>query len=195
MTTIKPAVFLDRDGVLIHEEHYLSKLEQVRLYEDVAEGLKKLQDKGYLLIMVTNQSGVSRGYFDEDFVKEAYQKINRDLSPSGVSLDAMYYCPHHLKGNAPYNVECNCRKPEPGMIYQACAEYKSGFEVEIDLAHSFMIGDKLCDVQLAANAGVKGLQVKTGHGEEEVEKVQAVLPGTPVFETFSGAVAFILKQK
>lgn len=186
MTTIKPAVFLDRDGVLIHEAHYLSCLDQIKLYDDVAEGLKRLKESGFLLIMVTNQSGVSRGYFDETFVKDAYKKINQDLASSGVSLDAIYYCPHHPKGNAPYNIACNCRKPAPGMIQNACQDF------EIDLDHSFMIGDKLCDIELAVNGGVKGIQLRTGHGEEEVEKVQAAHPGTPTFERFSGAVCYIL---
>ena len=186
MTTIKPAVFLDRDGVLIHEEHYLSCLEQITLYDDVAEGLKRLKEQGFLLIMVTNQSGVSRGYFDEEFVKAAFEKINKNLSSAEVAIDAMYYCPHHIKGNPPYNIECDCRKPAPGMIQNACRDF------EIDLDRSFMIGDKLCDVKLAVNAGVKGIQVLTGHGEEEVEKVQAALPETPICERFTGAVDFIL---
>lgn len=192
MTTIKPAVFLDRDGVLIHEEHYLSKLEQIQLYDDVAEGLKKLKEKGYLLIMVTNQSGVARGYFNRAFVESAYQKVNQDLSAAGVSLDKMYYCPHHPKGNGPDNIVCDCRKPEPGMILQACEEYHSKFDIKIDLKHSFMIGDKLCDIKLAEHAGVTGIQVRTGHGEEEAEKVEAAFPNTPIFERFSGAVEYIL---
>jgi len=177
----QPTVFLDRDGVLIHEVHYLSDLQQIRIFADVAQGLTRLKDAGFLLIMITNQSGVARGYFNEDFVQEVYQNINESLH-----LDAMYYCPHHLKGHAPYNIPCHCRKPKPGMIEQAMSDFT------IDPSKSFMIGDKLCDVELASNAGITGIQLLTGHGVEEEEKVRSKFPQTPIFPSFSQAVDFIL---
>ena len=182
------AVFLDRDGVLIHEVNYLSNLKQVNLYSDVPESLKYLKKSGYKLIIVTNQSGVARGYFDEQFVQRTHEKINRLLANFDIQLDGIYYCPHHPDGQNPYSIICECRKPMPGMIFTATKEFK------INLAESYMIGDKLSDVELAHNAKITAILLKTGHGQQIAKNVLNKYPKTPVFQTFSAAVNFILNR-
>ncbi|MBT4289215.1 MAG: HAD family hydrolase [Deltaproteobacteria bacterium] len=155
-TKLQAAVFLDRDGVLIHDVDYLSDLKDIHIYEDVPEALSKLKKAGFLLIMVTNQSGVARGYFDEKFVEASYGNIQASLQNQSATLDGMYFCPHHIIGRPPYNIKCNCRKPLPGMILEAEKQFN------IDLSRSYMLGDKLCDVELAKNSRTVGLLLKTG---------------------------------
>lgn len=188
MNTNHKAVFLDRDGVLIHEVDYLSRFEQIRLFNDVPDGLKRLKNAGFLLVMVTNQSGVSRGYFTEEFVQETYDALNQQLSVFGVTLDALYYCPHHPAGNPPFNTICDCRKPAQGMIHKAVREH------HLDCARSFMIGDKLSDIELAYNAGTQGILLTTGHGMDQSTRLTEAFPGTPVFDSFSDAVDHILAR-
>lgn len=185
----KPAVFLDRDGTIINEVHYLSRKEDIQLYPQTGKALKKLVDAGFDLFVITNQSGVARGYFTEEFVKESFFELNRLLMPYGVTIKDQFYCPHHLKGKEPYNIVCDCRKPETGMIEQATEKYK------INMTQSWMIGDKLCDVELAFKAGFKGIQVLTGHGGDEEGKVKEKLPETRVVKTIAEAVDLILSEK
>jgi D-glycero-D-manno-heptose 1,7-bisphosphate phosphatase len=182
------AVFLDRDGVLIHEVQYLSDLKDIELFTDVPESLKQLREAGYLLIMVSNQSGVARGYFDEDFVKRANAKLNRLLRIHGAELDHMYYCPHHPLGNPPYNVACDCRKPAPGLVIDSIQRFS------INPLKSYMIGDKLCDISLARNSLLEGLLVRTGHGNKECQKVIQSYPETAIFNTFAEATSHILQS-
>lgn len=182
----QPAVFLDRDGVLIHDVDYLSDLNDVKMYDDVPMALSKLKKAGFLLIMITNQSGVARGYFDEAFVNATYENIQNKLQTQLVSLDSMFYCPHHVSGHPPFNVECNCRKPLPGMILAADKQFN------IDLSHSYMIGDKLCDIELALNTGTTGLLLKTGYGKTQASQVAAKYPDIKIFNRFFEATDFIL---
>lgn len=182
------AVFLDRDGVLIHDVHFLSDINDVMIYEDVIESLKRLKENDYLLILITNQSGVARGYFDEDFVNKTHEYLNRKFAEDNVQLDGVYYCPHHVDGKPPYNKKCSCRKPEPGLIKQAKIDF------DIDLSKSYMIGDKLCDVELAINSGVRGILVETGKGASEKAEVLQSYPETTIVPNFSGAVDYILKK-
>jgi len=186
MTNGSKTVFLDRDGVLIHDVHYLSDLKQIEFFSDVPDGLRKLKNKGYQLIMITNQSGVARGYFDESFVLESFQYINRILKQADAELDMMYFCPHHPDGYPPLNIVCDCRKPATGMIRKATKEFK------VDNEKSYMIGDKYCDIELAANAHIKGIHLATGYGKEHSKKVMEKFPKTPYLNTFSEAVEYIL---
>lgn len=186
MTAQKKAVFLDRDGVLIHDVHYLSRLEDIKFYPDVAEGLRRLKAAGYQLVVVTNQSGVSRGFFPESFVIDCHNELNRTLAVHQAQLDHLYFCPHHIDGNPPLNVHCNCRKPAPGMINRAQRE------LDLDLSQAFMIGDKLSDVEMAVNADVRGILLTTGQGKDAVGPVSVKYPDIPVFTDFTDAVDFIL---
>jgi D,D-heptose 1,7-bisphosphate phosphatase len=130
---------------------------------------------------------VARGYFTEEFVKHTHQYLTNVLRNSGIFLDGIYYCPHHVDGRIPYNIICDCRKPAPGMIVQAVLEHR------IDCQSSFLIGDKVSDIELALNSGTKGLFVTTGKGQVEAEKVKTRYPLTPVYNSFSDAVDHILK--
>ncbi len=155
----RPAIFLDRDGTIIELRDYLRSLAEIVLLPRAAEGLKLLADAGYLLIIITNQSGVARGYFDENFVRAANAKLNEMLARRGVVIDAVYYCPHHPQyGPEGYRVDCDCRKPKPGMISKAAADF------DIDLRRSWVIGDNEPDIKLAANAGLRSVLVRTGYG-------------------------------
>lgn len=168
MDTLKPAVFLDRDGTVILDVNYLSSPDQIQLFEGSAEAIKKLNDAGILSILVTNQSGVARGYFSEETVNLVNQKLTEMLQTEGAFLDAVYFCPHHKKGSVKeYSKDCECRKPKVGLIKQASVDFK-----EIDLNNSYVIGDKECDIELAKNAGFKGILVKTGYGAQILDQME-----------------------
>lgn len=140
---MKKAVFLDRDGVLIADTHYPGDPEGIILLQNVGEAVRRLNRKGYLVVVVTNQSGVARGYFPEENVKKINEKISKKLAEEGAQIDAFYYCPHHPDDN------CGCRKPKPGMLMQAQRDFG------IDFAKSYTIGDSLKDVEAGRNVGCK----------------------------------------
>lgn len=145
------AIFLDRDGVLNVDVHYLYRLEDFQWMRGAKEALRLAQDKGYRLIVVTNQSGVGRGYFQEEDVQRLHTYMAEELKAVGVTIDAFYYCPHWVGAKtARYDVACACRKPQPGMILQGAQDFA------IDLGQSLMIGDKESDMEAAARAGVRG---------------------------------------
>lgn len=158
--------FLDRDGVLIHEECYLCDPDKVRLIEGAAQTINTLHEKGYRVIVITNQAGVARGYYPEESIGEIHNKIDQLLAEDGAFIDSYYYCPHHPKGVVEeYSFACKCRKPETGMVDQAIVDF------DIDLDNSFVVGDKVTDVKTATNAGCKtGVLVRTGHGETQIEE-------------------------
>jgi len=165
MKMMKSAVFLDRDGTLIEEVGYLKDIKDIKLIEGAAEGIKKLNEHGILVILVTNQSGVARGYFDEENVTIVNQELKRILQEKETYLDGIYYCPHHKKGVVEkYAIDCQCRKPKTGLIQQALEDFK-----DIDLKKSYVIGDKAIDIELARNAGCKGILVKTGYGSKVID--------------------------
>lgn len=158
------AIFLDRDGCLIEEKDYLSCVEDLKIYDFSFEAVKLFKEKGYLIFVLTNQSGVARGYFTEDDVKEIHKEIQRQFREKDLSIDGFYYCPHYKNGKIEkYSIDCDCRKPKIGLIKQVLKDFP-----DIDLKNSYMIGDKFSDVQMGHNAGCKGILVKTGHGMEEL---------------------------
>ena len=185
---MKPAVFLDRDGTLIEERGYLDRLDLIEPFSWTAGALRRLRDAGYTLVLVTNQAGVARGYFDEAFVREAHRHLAALLAADGVVLDGYYYCPHHPEGTVPgYRRTCRCRKPGPGMVEQAASE------LGLDVARSFVVGDKWLDVELAANAGARGILVRTGYGAGTEAAPPARVPVHGVADTLADAVDLILK--
>lgn len=158
---MRDAVFLDRDGTLIEEAHHLASPDQVRLIPGAADAVRRLNDAGALVVVVTNQSGVARGYFPEGRVAEVHARVSELLAACGARVDAFYHCPHHpTEGEGAYRVACDCRKPKPGMLLAAARD------LGIDLARSWMIGDKPCDAGAGAAAGCRTLLVRTGHGEK-----------------------------
>lgn len=157
------ACFLDRDGVLIEEEHYLSNPDQVRLYPGAAGALRGLRAAGFLVVVVTNQSGVARGYYPEEAIAAIHRRIDEILARENAAVDAYYHCPHHPGGEIDaYTTDCHCRKPAPGMLLRAADD------LNIDLSASFMVGDKLSDIGAARAAGCRdAFLVRTGHGAQE----------------------------
>jgi D-glycero-D-manno-heptose 1,7-bisphosphate phosphatase len=159
------AVFLDRDGTVNEEVGYLSQPENIRILPDVPNAIRLLKEAGYKVLVITNQSGVARGYYTEDDVQLINKKINEQLMQSGASIDGFFYCPHHPDGIiAKYSYTCKCRKPESGMILEAADKFS------LDLTKSFIIGDKLSDLQMAESLGARAVLVLTGYGEREKEK-------------------------
>jgi len=163
MNALKKACFLDRDGVLIEDRNYLSDPADVRLCPHVPEALRLLREHGFLLIVVSNQSGIARGYFTVEDLRRVEARIAGLLAEQGVLLDDVFYCFHHVKGVVPeYAVECTCRKPKPGMLLEAARKHG------IDLKESLMIGDKVSDIEAGFAAGCRAAAlVRSGHGAEQ----------------------------
>jgi len=171
-------MFLDRDGVIIEDVHYLSRLEQIQLIPGAGPAIRQLNEAGMPVVVVTNQSGVARGLFPESFVGECHQYLADLLRQEGARIDRFYYCPHHLeKGNVPYRLDCECRKPKPGMFLSAARD------LGLDLSRSWMIGDKLSDLAAGAGVGCRTVLVRTGHGME------VDVPANPVGLNLEGVVA------
>ena len=144
------AVFFDRDNVLNVDYINVHKIEDWKWMPTAREAIKYCNDNGYLAIVITNQSGIAKGLFTEDDVKKLHNFVQDELKKVGAHLDAFYYCPHHEEGTvAPYNIKCDCRKPAPGMVLQACKDF------DIDVKQSYFIGDKSRDVECGINAGCK----------------------------------------
>ncbi len=155
------AVFLDKDGTLVEDIPYNVNPSLIRLTDGATEALKLLQDAGYAIFVVTNQSGVARGYFSEQDLSAVESTIRSLLLSSGILMDGFYYCPHHPQGMvAPYAIECICRKPRPGLLLKAAHEHN------IDLASSWLIGDILNDVQAGKEAGCRTVLLDNGHETE-----------------------------
>ncbi|MBD0371615.1 MAG: HAD family hydrolase [Pyrinomonadaceae bacterium] len=170
----RPAVFMDRDGTISEEVGYVNHPSRYKVFPFSAEAVRLLNERGWLAILVTNQAGVARGYFTEDLIKEVHGVLLGELERDGARLDAIYYCAHHPSvGEPPFRLDCDCRKPRPGLIRRAAAEF------DIDLAKSWMIGDRYSDIVLAHNAGVRSAFVLTGYGRGEFEYQRAAWKHEP----------------
>ncbi len=155
------AVFLDKDGTLVDDIPYNINPDLIRLVPGARESLRDLQEAGYELIVISNQSGVARGFFTEEDLIPVEKRLHALFSAAGVSLAGFYYCPHHPQGRLPrYAISCDCRKPNPGMLYQAAREH------HIDLAASWMIGDILDDVEAGNRAGCRTILLQNDHETE-----------------------------
>ncbi len=185
------AVFLDRDGTVNVEVGYLSDLSQLRLIPGAGAAIKRLNEKGFKVVLVTNQSGVARGFFPESFVHETHDLLKQMLLQEGAYIDSIYYCPHHPKvGNSHYTKECDCRKPGTGMIDRAAKD------LSIDIKKSFVVGDKWSDVELGQRAGAISILVKSGFGPDDAGNVRPNHLNEPDFiaHTITEAVEWILLQ-
>ena len=161
---MKRAVFIDRDGTLSEEVGYINHPERFRLFSYSGEAIRHLNENGWLAIVTTNQAGVARGYFSEEMIETVHKGMEDQLALDGARLDAIYYCAHHPSvGVPPYCVDCDCRKPKPGLIKRAATDF------HIDLKTSWMVGDRYSDIQMARNAGVKSAFVLSGYGRGEWE--------------------------
>jgi D-glycero-D-manno-heptose 1,7-bisphosphate phosphatase len=161
MIQTRPAVFLDRDGVLIADSHYLGDASRVRLLDGGAAAVAALNRAGWAVVVVTNQSGVARGFFGEADVARVHEHLAELLRGYGAKIDAFHFCPHHPDGEMDaFRVECDCRKPRPGMLRRAAAE------LGLDLAASWMVGDRVSDLEAGAAAGCRTVLVRTGYGSQ-----------------------------
>lgn len=167
----KRAIFIDRDGTLNEEVGYVRELSQFRLYEFAVESVRLINDAGWLAVVLTNQSGIARGLLTEEFLTELHRRMNTELALNGARLDAIYYCPHHAEfGSPPYLLDCDCRKPKPGLLLRAAADF------DLELSQCVVIGDRLRDVETAQAVGARGVLVLTGYGREELETPSTVYP-------------------
>jgi D-glycero-D-manno-heptose 1,7-bisphosphate phosphatase len=191
METAKSAVFLDRDGTLIEEVGYLKDIKDIKLIEGSSEGIKKLNENGILTILITNQSGVARGYFDENNIVLVNNELARILEEKEARLDGIYYCPHHKDGIiAEYAIECQCRKPKTGLLKQATEDFKN-----INLKKSYVIGDKTIDIELAKNAGCKGILVRTGYGSKVIDgSYDRFIPPDYIADNLNDAANWIIQD-
>ena len=154
---MKKAVFLDRDGTLNIDHGYVHKIDDFQFIKGSIDALKELKEMGYLLVLVTNQSGIARGYFSEDQFLQLTEWMDWSLADRGVDLDGIYYCPHHPEGKGEYKEDCACRKPKSGMLLEAIKALK------IDPAQSIMVGDKIEDLKAGIGAKVRtNILVRTG---------------------------------
>jgi D-glycero-D-manno-heptose 1,7-bisphosphate phosphatase len=164
-TVATPAVFLDRDGTINEDTGYVAHPSELAIYPWTAEALRLINQSGMKAIVVTNQSGVARGIYSEATLKQIHKRLEDEVRREGARIDAIYYCPHHPRhGSARYRLACECRKPQPGLLRKAAAEHC------LDLSHSFVIGDKASDINLAASVGARGVLVLTGFGRETIER-------------------------
>jgi D-glycero-D-manno-heptose 1,7-bisphosphate phosphatase len=162
--TRRRAVFMDRDGTISEEVGYVNHPSRYRVFPYSAQALRLLHEEGWLAVLVTNQAGVARGYFTENLITEVHEHLRRELERQDARLDAIYYCAHHpTVGSPPYLQDCDCRKPRPGLIRRAAED------LEIDLAESWMVGDRYSDIELARNAQVRSAFVLSGYGRGEWE--------------------------
>ena len=186
---MRPAVFLDRDGTLNEEVGYLDRLDRLALFPWSVDAVRLLNRQGFAVVVVTNQAGVARGFFEESFVHEVHQHIDRRLADGGARVDGYYYCPHHQDATvAAYRVDCDCRKPRPGMIRRAEQDLR------LDLAQSFVVGDRWLDIGLAHAVGATGVLVKTGYGHEEASRPDAGTPAAAIVDNLMEAVGWILRR-
>jgi D-glycero-D-manno-heptose 1,7-bisphosphate phosphatase len=164
MSGARRAVFIDRDGTISEEVGYVNHVSRYKVFPFAAEAVRALHEADWLAILVTNQAGVARGYFAEELIGEVHKALAAELGRGGARLDAVYYCPHHPSvGEPPYRLDCDCRKPKPGLLKRAAGE------LGLDLSRCWMVGDRYSDVVLARNAGVRSAFVLTGYGRGELE--------------------------
>ncbi len=184
----RPAVFLDRDGTIVREVEYLREPSQLRLLPGAAAAIRRLNEAGIPVVVVTNQSGIARGMFTEDDLQAVHDELRRRLAARGARLDAVYYCPHHPEATVKeYRKRCRCRKPAPGLLLRAARE------LDLDLKRSFAVGDSARDAEAGRRAGCRTVLVRTGYGAE-TEKECGQTCADAIVDDLSAAVDWVLKQ-
>lgn len=189
---MKKAIFIDRDGTINYDVGYLSKIKDISIFDGVADSLKSLKESGFLNLIITNQSGIARGYFNEADLKYIHDEFDRQLTKGGLKLiDDIFFSPFHIEGKIQeYTKDSNTRKPGTGMIEEAVHKY------DIDLSNSYFIGDSLVDMQCAENAGLKKVLVKTGYGKGTIQKCEELKIGIEyIASDFSDASKYIIHKE
>lgn len=176
---------MDRDGTINVEREYLYRIEDFEFVGGAAEAIRLLNAAGFFVVVVSNQSGVARGYYSEEDVEILHRHIAAELGKSGALVDAWFYCPHHPQGRGSYSLPCRCRKPLPGMLLEAARRF------DIDLGASVMIGDKLIDIEAGIAAGCRTVLVRTGYGAEQEPFIPA---GTEVYEDLLAAARALTRE-
>ncbi len=178
------AVFLDRDGTICEEVGYLNHISRFRLFPFAAASIRRLNQAGLPVIVVTNQSGVARGIFPESLVHQVHEKMVGELAAAGARVDGVYFCPHKSEDT------CGCRKPHPGMLQRAASEHG------LELAGSYVVGDRYDDLEMAERISGRGILVLTGYGRGEYELRSTALPRQRyrVVEDLSAAVNVIIEE-
>ena len=181
---LRPAVFVDRDGTIAEEVGYLNHVSRFRMFPFVPAAIRRLNEAKLPVVVITNQSGVGRGYFPESLVHTVHEQMTQQLAAQRARLEAVYYCPHNGSDC------CECRKPKPGLLERAAREH------HLDLRRSFMIGDRYLDIELAHRVGARGVLVRTGYGEGELAWHAAKWPQQPDFvaQDLAAATDWILGQ-
>jgi len=181
----RPAVFLDRDGTLIHDRpgFYLRRPDQVRLYLRACEALKRLRRAGFKLVIVSNQSGIGRGFLDRAMLGRIHRRLKAELRRRGASLDGIFFCPH-----APTD-GCRCRKPSPLLALRAARKLR------LDLRGSYFVGDKKADVDMARALGIPSVHLRTGHGRDERERYGSKLGATHRAASLLSAANWIIRRE
>jgi len=185
-----PAVFLDRDGTIIVEKDFLGDPAGVELLPRAAEAIRTLNARGYLVLCVSNQAGVARGYYNEDAVRAVNNRLLSLLSEQQAVIDDIYYCPHHPQATVPeYRLVCDCRKPRTGMAVQAMEKHA------IDFARAAMIGDRALDVQFGKHLEIPTVLVTTGYGHAERQRIEEdhLTPPDFIAGDLCEAVAWVLR--
>jgi len=189
---MRPAVFIDRDGTINEQRGYINHTSRFVLLPSVGEAISLLNKNNHIVVVTSNQSGVARGYFPIQLVKEIHKLMEQKLAKDNAHVDGIYFCPHHPDGVVPeYSRECSCRKPDVGLIKQA------EVELDIDMETSYVIGDCLVDIEFAHNANLPGILVLTGYGKGELKYSMPHKSITPAYvaEDLLNAVKWILKQE
>ncbi|MFQ5768075.1 MAG: D-glycero-alpha-D-manno-heptose-1,7-bisphosphate 7-phosphatase [Acidobacteriota bacterium] len=189
---MKPALFLDRDGTVCREVGYVNHPERLELLPRSAEAILLAREAGFLCILITNQSGVARGYFPESRIHETHARLVQMLDREGTCLDGLYYCPHHPQaGEPPYRRDCDCRKPRPGMIRQAIRD------LHVEMTESLVIGDKMSDVETGHAVDIPGILVRTGYGrgEEEYDRSRWSTQPDYIADDLHGAVKWAVVRR
>ncbi len=187
----RPAVFLDRDGTINEQMGYINHISRFHLLPEAASAIKLLNDHDIPVVVVSNQSGLARGYFPKELVDTVHDKMNNLLAEQGAQVDGIYICPHHPEAKEEkYRQECNCRKPKTGMLQQAAED------LNLDPARSFLVGDRWSDIKCAAQAGCTPVLVLTGYGKGDYEYIS---PGQEIQPDFVGenlleAAEWIIRQ-
>lgn len=160
----KPAIFIDRDGTINEQMGYVNHTSRFVMLPRVPEAFRMVNQAGFLAIIVSNQSGVARGYFPIELIYSINSMMKESVGKQGGHIDGIYFCPHYPKGSVQeYAMECDCRKPRTGLIERACRDF------EIDLMRSYMVGDHYTDMELAERLDIKGILVRTGYGAGVIE--------------------------
>ena len=187
----RPAVFLDRDGTINEQMGYINHLSRFVLLPNVAEAIRLLNKREFLVLVVSNQSGAARGYFPIELVHEVHALMKKSLKTKEALINGIFFCPHHPRGVIPeFTGDCDCRKPKTGLIKQACKRF------DIDLPRSYVVGDRYMDIELAHRCILKGILVKSGYGLGELKYVVPEKSSAPnhVAQGLIGAVRWILER-